>query len=86
MTSPYNPRENSQCERFNRTMFSLLKTLSKEQLTFAYNTTPHSTTGYQPFELMFGRKYEFLSRGPSRNMGIALRVLTAYAYWIRDDA
>ena len=47
-------------------MFGLLKTLTKEQkgdwpshlpvLTFAYNATPHSTTGYQPYELMFGRK------------------------------
>ena len=47
-------------------MFSLLKTLTKEQEsdwpahlpapTFAYNVTPHSTTGYQPHEIMFGRK------------------------------
>ena len=49
MTAPYNPRGNSQCERFNRTMF--LSTM-----TFAYNATPHSSTGFQPYELMFGHK------------------------------
>ena len=63
MMMPYNPRGNSQCERFNCTMFGLLKSLSREQktdwpvhlstMTFAYNATPHTTTGFQPYELMF---------------------------------
>ena len=66
LTCLYNPRGNAQCERFNRTMFRLLRMLSKEQkaewpvhlpsLVFTYNVTPHSTTGFQPYQLMFGHK------------------------------
>ena len=66
LTCPYNPWGNAQCERFNWTLFDLLHTLSKEQkadwpvyipsLVFAYNATPHSTTGFQPYQLMFGRR------------------------------
>ena len=65
-TMPYNPCGNAQCEQFNHTMIGLLTSLSKEQkdnwplhlpsLVFAYNAMPHSTTGYQPYELMFGCK------------------------------
>ena len=65
-TMPYNPCGNAYCERFNRAMIGLLTSLSKEQkdnwplhlpsLAFVYNATPHSTTGYQPYELMFGCK------------------------------
>ena len=57
---------NAFCERFNRTLFGLLKTLTKEEkekwpahlpaLCFAYNATPHSVTGLQPYQLMFGRR------------------------------
>ena len=66
MTMPYNPHGNSICERFNRTLLGLLQSLPKEQkscwplhvpsLVFAYNAMPHSVTGYQPYELMFGQK------------------------------
>ena len=65
-TTPYNPRGNSQCEWFNRTLFSLKRSLDKVQkpnwpnylsaLVFSYNTTLHSMTGYQPYKLMFGCK------------------------------
>ena len=65
-TTPYNPRGNAPTERLYHTLIGLFKSLPKEQksnwplhlplLVFAYNATPHDTTGYQPYELMFGCK------------------------------
>ena len=65
-TTLYNPQGNSPCECLNCTLQNLLKMLPKDQkpnwpehlstLVFAYNVTPHSTTGYQPYQLMFGHK------------------------------
>ena len=65
-TMPYNPHGNAPTERLNHTLIGLLKSLPKEQksnwplhlplLVFAYNATPHDTTGYWPYELMFGCK------------------------------
>ena len=64
ITTPYNPHGNSQCERFNRTLFGLMHSLDQEQkpswpiylpsLVYVYNATLHSTMGFQPYELMFG--------------------------------
>ena len=65
-TTPYHSQCNGQVERMNRSITEMLKTLEEtekkswkdhvQKLVYAYNCTRHSTTGYEPYFLLFGRK------------------------------
>ena len=69
-TTPYHPMCNGLTEKFNGTMKTMLKRLCSEQpkqwhryinpLLFAYREVPQESTGFSPFELLYGRAV----RGP----------------------
>ena len=68
-TTPYHPQSDGALERFHASLKGMLKRSGCEikewdrllkYLLFAYRSTPHCTTGYAPFTLLFGREV----RGP----------------------
>ncbi|XP_047741136.1 uncharacterized protein LOC125179399 [Hyalella azteca] len=69
-TTPYNPRCNGSVENFNKSLKQMLKKMTEEQpedwdrylqpLLFAYREVPQLSTGFAPFELLFGHEV----RGP----------------------
>ena len=62
---PYTPQGNAICERINQALLDMLGTLGEEKkknlknhlatVQYAYNTTVHALTGYEPFFSLFGR-------------------------------
>ena len=69
-TTPYNPRCNGLTEKINGVLKMMLKRLTVDRpkdwdryvdaLLFAYREVPQCSTGYSPFELLYGRTV----RGP----------------------
>lgn len=65
-TTPYHPQGDGLVERFNCTLKQMLATTLHDypfvwedrlrKVCMAYNTSVHSSTGYTPFYLMFGRE------------------------------
>ena len=74
-TSSYHPQTDGLVERFNGTLKTMLRKFTAEEknnwdqllpfLLFAYREVPQASTGFSPFELMFGRRV----RGPLDILG-----------------
>ncbi|KAM0735103.1 Retrovirus-related Pol polyprotein from transposon 17.6 [Formica fusca] len=76
-TTAYHPESNGALERSHRTLAEYLRHYINEDQTdwdewipfamFTYNTTPHTATGYTPFELVYGHQADLptsLTRPP----------------------
>lgn len=65
-STAYHPQSQGLCERFNRTLLSLLRAYTSSDhsdwdtflpmLLMSYRTTKHSSSGFTPFELTYGRE------------------------------
>ena len=97
-TTPYHPMTNGMCERFNSTLCNMLGTMDTESkqdwksylgaMTHAYNCTPHVSTTYSPYYLMFGRHPRLpidLQLGVSRDNVEVVNSKTKYVQRLRKN-
>lgn len=66
-TTPHHPQGNAQCERFKWPEYL-------PELVYTYNVTPHSSTGYFPYYMLFGMQPHLpvdalLGQDPLRELG-----------------
>jgi len=90
MTTPYHASCNGIVENFNKTIKNLLKKVTAEKpkdwqrylgpLMFAVRDTPQDSTGFTPFELLYGYQVRtleyimYLIYTPVPNTGLVRRV------------
>lgn len=65
-TTPYHPETDGPVERFNQTLVQMLRKFMNEvgtdwdqwlpYLMFAYREVPEASTGFSPFQLMYGHE------------------------------
>jgi transposase InsO family protein len=97
--SPYRPSTNSACERFHRTLNSMLGKAVKEsqrdwdtklpQVMAAYRASPHSSTGFTPNRLFLGRETRMpldLVMGVPAEDGGQPMSSDAYVQKLREDS
>uniref|UniRef100_A0A5S6R5R5 Integrase catalytic domain-containing protein n=1 Tax=Trichuris muris TaxID=70415 RepID=A0A5S6R5R5_TRIMR len=75
-TTPYHPQGDGPVERTNRTILQILRTLAEKDsqwdellpaAALSYNTSQHTSTGFTPYEMMFGRQHFGMNRMADRN-------------------
>ena len=92
-TTPYHPQSDGMVERLNRTLQAMLSCtptdhrewdLHLQHVALAYRSTKHASTGYSPFQLMFGRK-PVLPLDLVYNIPYATEPPTSFHHYVADQ-